>query len=102
VVLFHFVVLRAVFVFFFQAEDGIRDRNVTGVQTCALPIFVMKALQMLAEQLTVGRKEYLAAFSVFSRIYLRIRERLATCLQQTPILVQAVKRLQMTIEHSLG
>src|SRR5699024_11545807 len=23
---------------FFQAEDGIRDRNVTGVQTCALPI----------------------------------------------------------------
>src|SRR5438067_11668275 len=25
------------FVFFFQAEDGIRDRNVTGVQTCALP-----------------------------------------------------------------
>src|SRR5699024_12434692 len=27
-------------VFFFQAEDGIRDRNVTGVQTCALPISV--------------------------------------------------------------
>src|SRR5699024_12017131 len=26
------------FCFFFQAEDGIRDRNVTGVQTCALPI----------------------------------------------------------------
>src|SRR5699024_11296999 len=24
--------------FFIQAEDGIRDRNVTGVQTCALPI----------------------------------------------------------------
>src|SRR5438067_13690028 len=24
--------------FFFQAEDGIRRRNVTGVQTCALPI----------------------------------------------------------------
>src|SRR5207249_8609907 len=24
--------------FFFQAEDGIRDRNVTGAQTCALPI----------------------------------------------------------------
>src|SRR5256885_2875412 len=26
------------FVFFFQAEDGIRDYKVTGVQTCALPI----------------------------------------------------------------
>src|SRR5699024_487944 len=27
-----------IFFFFFQAEDGIRDRNVTGVQTCALPL----------------------------------------------------------------
>src|SRR5699024_11315096 len=27
--------------FFFQAEDGIRDRNVTGVQTCALPILML-------------------------------------------------------------
>src|SRR5258706_12063396 len=26
------------FIFFFQAEDGIRDWSVTGVQTCALPI----------------------------------------------------------------
>src|SRR5437870_7105008 len=26
------------FLFFFQAEDGIRDGHVTGVQTCALPI----------------------------------------------------------------
>src|SRR5229473_5247748 len=28
------------FFFFFQAEDGIRDKLVTGVQTCALPIFL--------------------------------------------------------------
>src|SRR2546427_2414540 len=27
------------FFFFFQAEDGIRDLTVTGVQTCALPIY---------------------------------------------------------------
>src|SRR5205807_7636099 len=27
-----------VYIFFFQAEDGIRDYKVTGVQTCALPI----------------------------------------------------------------
>src|SRR5256885_7154904 len=27
--------------FFFQAEDGIRDYKVTGVQTCALPIFLL-------------------------------------------------------------
>src|SRR6266702_4150335 len=32
------------FFFFFQAEDGIRDGHVTGVQTCALPIFVIDAL----------------------------------------------------------
>src|SRR5256885_7626676 len=29
--------------FFFQAEDGIRDYKVTGVQTCALPIFTVEA-----------------------------------------------------------
>src|SRR5438046_3371303 len=32
------LVLLFVFFFFFQAEDGIRDWSVTGVQTCALPI----------------------------------------------------------------
>src|SRR5256886_11705934 len=32
-------VLRTFFLFFFQAEDGIRDLTVTGVQTCALPIY---------------------------------------------------------------
>src|SRR2546430_6517705 len=31
--------------FFFQAEDGIRDLTVTGVQTCALPIFVEKLVE---------------------------------------------------------
>src|SRR5438093_13576918 len=30
-----------VFFFFFQAEDGIRDWSVTGVQTCALPIWAV-------------------------------------------------------------
>src|SRR6478736_7848725 len=32
------------FFFFFQAEDGIRDLTVTGVQTCALPIFEVRSL----------------------------------------------------------
>src|SRR5699024_11605565 len=49
--LFHFLLFisymcyRLIFLnfpyFFFQAEDGIRDRNVTGVQTCALPIYAV-------------------------------------------------------------
>src|SRR2546430_12130599 len=33
-----YITLAFLFVFFFQAEDGIRDLTVTGVQTCALPI----------------------------------------------------------------
>src|SRR5260221_10238090 len=32
-------VMSFFFFFFFQAEDGIRDHCVTGVQTCALPIY---------------------------------------------------------------
>src|SRR5699024_11400650 len=41
----------------FQAEDGIRDRNVTGVQTCALPILVTVAQQIgtYLAQLGVGQ-----------------------------------------------
>src|SRR5256886_6021803 len=35
---------RNSFIFFFQAEDGIRDLTVTGVQTCALPIFASQTL----------------------------------------------------------
>src|SRR5256885_6217506 len=40
--------------FFFQAEDGIRDYKVTGVQTCALPIFrvaVELVMRLAAERL---------------------------------------------------
>src|SRR5438876_7158898 len=37
--------------FFFQAEDGIRDGRVTGVQTCALPICALELLQGTLEVL---------------------------------------------------
>src|SRR5207249_9239059 len=40
--------------FFFQAEDGIRDRNVTGVQTCALPI--LAAVSRIANPVTLARR----------------------------------------------
>src|SRR5687767_15437354 len=36
--IFLFCIIFFCFFFFFQAEDGIRDKLVTGVQTCALPI----------------------------------------------------------------
>src|SRR5689334_24686913 len=48
-----FVSLRLLFFFFFfQAEDGIRDGTVTGVQTCALPI--SDAGHILDEQVPAG------------------------------------------------
>src|SRR5699024_11891760 len=42
-----------------QAEDGIRDRNVTGVQTCALPISERGATSM-ANELTAAQRVALA------------------------------------------
>src|SRR5256885_8561330 len=39
--------------FFFQAEDGIRDYKVTGVQTCALPIFA-EVVEHLADVVDGG------------------------------------------------
>src|SRR5215469_14606145 len=38
------------FFFFFQAEDGIRDLYVTGVQTCALPISLQAAKNVLGNE----------------------------------------------------
>src|SRR5438876_3267530 len=42
--LLNFLYLYFFFFFFFQAEDGIRDGRVTGVQTCALPISICPSL----------------------------------------------------------
>src|SRR5436189_2063268 len=53
--------------FFFQAEDGIRDTSVTGVQTCALPILTVGVdwlkknpddIGMLAHELTHAVQAY--------------------------------------------
>src|SRR5256886_7217619 len=40
-----YILLFFLFFFFFQAEDGIRDLTVTGVQTCALPISLVGILK---------------------------------------------------------
>src|SRR6266581_5614753 len=77
------------FFFFFQAEDGIRDGRVTGVQTCALPIFdgLAAGLSIIAVGATVlllpavqaGEKAVamtlcgaLAGFLVFNRYPARV------------------------------
>src|SRR5688500_20015876 len=44
--------------FFFQAEDGIRDYKVTGVQTCALPILH----GMAQSQTFASRREFIREF----------------------------------------
>src|SRR3989475_4856684 len=46
--------------FFFQAEDGIRDLTVTGVQTCALPILTVYVPPKAADRIA-GRLQTIAA-----------------------------------------
>src|SRR5437867_10047714 len=54
--------------FFFQAEDGIRDRTVTGVQTCALPISVPAIAQEEGSDLETGAR-------LAGQEHLRVRDR---------------------------
>src|SRR5258707_9102483 len=68
-------VSRLVF-FFFQAEDGIRDIGVTGVQTCALPIFVLQAFAP-REGLEDARTRLLDARDALHLVTGRATDRLA-------------------------
>src|SRR2546429_4506028 len=54
------------FVFFFQAEDGIRDVAVTGVQTCALPISLAPVTMLITP---AGTSE--ASSTVYSSVAAR-------------------------------
>src|SRR2546425_12516703 len=65
------VLVRPVF-FFFQAEDGIRDKLVTGVQTCALPIFVDGAACFVVDAKPATERQ--AADSGYSRRKIWIRK----------------------------
>src|SRR5690606_39519082 len=57
---FRVVVFRCYF--FFQAEDGIRDFHVTGVQTCALPILAAHSLGIGGYWATPGLINHLGPF----------------------------------------
>src|SRR5437763_2323677 len=54
----HMQLLRLNIFFFFQAEDGIRDTSVTGVQTCALPISALRTISASVSPNTWRRSEW--------------------------------------------
>src|SRR5699024_11553875 len=60
------------FFFFFQAEDGIRDRNVTGVQTCALPI----SSSSVTSSWTTSSVSSVSSFSTFSSSFVTFKSAL--------------------------
>src|SRR5262249_56177593 len=64
------VVGIAVCFFFFQAEDGIRDWSVTGVQTCALPISPAAARSALLEREVSGEGQWVQTSLLQAQIFM--------------------------------
>src|SRR5207248_6319757 len=56
------------FLFFFQAEDGIRDRTVTGVQTCALPILSDPKLELYSGSVKINENDDWAGLGTISTV----------------------------------
>src|SRR5260221_8749463 len=75
-----FVVVSCFFFFFFQAEDGIRDHCVTGVQTCALPILTLLAVPVFYSLFDDLARSHIWSRigSTFSGVLGRARRRAAT------------------------
>src|SRR5438067_6301804 len=82
--------------FFFQAEDGIRDRNVTGVQTCALPISgSVSAIRVLQIQIPYQIYE-LAGPRIYT--YRALLRALAAAASNRPLLLP----LPFALWHAIG
>src|SRR5258707_1517572 len=56
--------MRQMLSVFFQAEDGIRDIGVTGVQTCALPISIGRDISRTIELAISAKDDYMLAVKV--------------------------------------
>src|SRR5699024_1985139 len=78
--------------FFFQAEDGIRDRNVTGVQTCALPIWRKKMMIVTAVLFFIAAIGSGISGSVFELVVYRVVGGLAIGMASTlaPIYISEI------------
>src|SRR5690606_39585177 len=71
---------RKTLFFFFQAEDGIRDFHVTGVQTCALPIFPLETsiglfAQIIGERFSAEKAKAIRTRSEERRVGKECRSR---------------------------
>src|SRR2546427_3908837 len=69
--------------FFFQAEDGIRDLTVTGVQTCALPISLRDGL--VDPETRIGRRAWVADGDVGVGAVMAVRRRGAAAAREVPL-----------------
>src|ERR1039457_4802968 len=76
------------FLFFFQAEDGIRDYKVTGVQTCALPIWIdrvnrtMPTTKLFKKFIVICLSNYSLTFSYATARIMAAPQALSTLFQQ--------------------
>src|SRR6266850_3443249 len=93
-----------IFFFFFQAEDGIRDYKVTGVQTCALPISEHALDPAYARKLGVKTDELLVSQPDFGEQALEIADMLVRSNAVDIIVVDSVAALvpKAEIEGDMG
>src|SRR5699024_100682 len=86
--------------FFFQAEDGIRDRNVTGVQTCALPISIHKDKLDAQDQANMGFMGTLATHG--SGVGIVVATGMHTVMGQIASLMTKAQKVTTPLEHKLA
>src|SRR5258707_9165649 len=69
--IYYSIIVFLLFFFFFQAEDGIRDIGVTGVQTCALPISLSRffnSLMIISPSVVVETSRSLESWTMVSAL----------------------------------
>src|SRR5690606_20186135 len=88
----------------FQAEDGIRDSHVTGVQTCALPIYQKLMLSIDRLDYSKGITQRLHAFELFLEKYKEYREKVSLLMVVVPSRdqVEKYKELKEAIDEMVG
>src|SRR5258708_24731400 len=85
-------------IFFFQAEDGIRDDLVTGVQTCALPIYFYG--QVVDDRECLARKN--RAVDVLAAEFYKFFRGDAVGLEDRPLVAALAQRLLRSEERRVG